>query len=92
VKISNAVKRHAAFLAALLLTLPAALHAVAAPQQKPNIVLIFADDLGWKDVGYQGSDFLETPNLDRLAKEGMVFSAGYAARVGSCAFAAALGR
>ena len=50
----------------------------------PNIVLIFADDLGWKDVGYQGSDFMETPNIDRLAKEGMVFTAGYAA-AGNCA-------
>jgi arylsulfatase A-like enzyme len=52
--------------------------------RKPNIVLIFADDLGWKDVGYQGSDFMETPNIDRLAKEGMVFTAGYAA-AGNCA-------
>lgn len=50
----------------------------------PNIVLIFADDLGWKDVGYQGSDFMETPNLDQLAKEGMVFTHGYAA-AGNCA-------
>lgn len=51
---------------------------------KPNIILIFADDLGWKDVGYQGSDFNETPNIDRLATEGMVFTAGYAA-AGNCA-------
>lgn len=51
--------------------------------RKPNIILIFADDLGWKDVGYQGSDFLETPNMDRLAKDGMIFSAGYAA-AGNC--------
>ncbi len=52
--------------------------------QRPNIVLIFADDLGWKDVGYQGSDFMETPNIDRLAREGMVFTHGYAA-AGNCA-------
>jgi arylsulfatase A-like enzyme len=51
---------------------------------RPNIVLIFADDLGWKDVGYQGSDFMETPNLDRLAAQGMTFTAGYAA-AGNCA-------
>jgi arylsulfatase A-like enzyme len=50
----------------------------------PNIILIFADDLGWKDVGYQGSDFHETPNIDRLANDGMVFTAGYAA-AGNCA-------
>ena len=51
---------------------------------KPNIVLIFADDLGWRDVGYQGSTLMETPHLDRLAAEGMVFSSGYAA-AGNCA-------
>jgi len=51
---------------------------------RPNIVLIYADDLGWKDVGYQGSDFYETPVLDALAKQGMTFSAGYAC-AGNCA-------
>jgi arylsulfatase A-like enzyme len=50
----------------------------------PNIVLIFADDLGWKDVGYQGSDFYETPHLDRLAKTGLVFTDAYAS-AGNCA-------
>ena len=44
----------------------------------PNIVLIVADDLGWKDVGFMGSEYYETPNLDRLAKEGMVFNQAYA--------------
>ena len=70
------------------LCLPFQLNIVASANEaaatKPNIILIFADDLGWKDVGYQGSDFNETPNLDRLAKEGMVFTAGYAA-AGNCA-------
>jgi len=58
--------------------------AVAAAPRPPNIVFIFADDLGWKDVGWQGSDFYETPNLDALAKQGMVFTSGYAA-AGNCA-------
>lgn len=58
--------------------------AAAAGKTKPNIVLIFADDLGWKDVGYQGTDFYETPTIDRLTREGMVFTAGYAA-AGNCA-------
>src|SRR3954469_5446773 len=58
--------------------------AQAAESKRPNIVLILADDLGWKDVGYQGSDFMETPNIDRLAKEGLVFTAGYAG-AGNCA-------
>ena len=70
-------------IAALILAAPLA-HAADAPARKPNIVLIFADDLGWKDVGYQGSDFMETPVLDALAKEGMVFTNAYAA-AGNCA-------
>lgn len=49
----------------------------------PNIVLIFADDLGWMDVGYHGADFYETPNIDRFAQDGMVFTAAYAA-AGNC--------
>ncbi|MCI0705390.1 MAG: sulfatase, partial [Planctomycetia bacterium] len=56
----------------------------SAADKKPNIVLIFADDLGWKDVGYQGNDFHETPNLDALAKQGMVFTNAYAS-AGNCA-------
>lgn len=44
----------------------------------PNIVLIVADDLGWKDVGFMGSSYYETPNLDRLAREGMSFEQAYA--------------
>jgi len=58
--------------------------AAGTKSRRPNIVLVFADDLGWKDVGYQGSDFMETPTIDRLAKQGMVFTAGYAA-AGNCA-------
>ncbi len=69
---------------ALWLVLCAAMAMAVQAADRPNIVLIFADDLGWKDVGYQGSDFMETPNLDRLAQEGMVFTAGYAA-AGNCA-------
>jgi len=52
-------------------------------QQKPNIVYILADDMGWKDAGFAGSDLYETPNLDRLAKEGMIFTNAYAA-AGNC--------
>ncbi len=44
----------------------------------PNIVLIVADDLGWGDVGFMGSDYYETPNLDQLASKGMVFNQAYA--------------
>jgi arylsulfatase A-like enzyme len=48
-------------------------------QRPPNIVLINVDDLGWKDLGFMGSPYYETPNLDRLAGEGMVFTNAYAA-------------
>ena len=44
---------------------------------KPNIVLIIADDLGWADVGYNGQKFYETPNIDRLAAQGMKFNRFY---------------
>jgi arylsulfatase A-like enzyme len=44
----------------------------------PNIVLILGDDLGWADLGVYGSTFYETPNLDRLAAEGMRFTNAYA--------------
>lgn len=53
-------------------------------QQKPNIIYILADDMGWKDAGFMGSDFYQTPNLDALAKEGMIFTSAYAA-AGNCA-------
>ena len=46
--------------------------------QKPNIVIINVDDLGWKDLGYTGSKYYETPNIDDLSRLGMVFTNGYA--------------
>ncbi len=46
-------------------------------QAKPNILFIFLDDYGWRDAGFMGSDFYETPNIDKLASQGMVFSDAY---------------
>jgi arylsulfatase A-like enzyme len=46
--------------------------------QSPNVIYINVDDLGYMDVGYMGSAYYETPNIDRLAKEGMVFMQAYA--------------
>ena len=43
-------------------------------EQRPNIVLIIADDLAWDDSGPYGNDRIRTPNLDRLAAEGMKFT------------------
>lgn len=45
---------------------------------RPNIVIINVDDMGWKDVGFMGSQYYETPNIDYLAIKGMVFTNGYA--------------
>ncbi len=45
---------------------------------RPNVVFILVDDLGLVDLGVTGSNYYETPNIDRLAKEGMVFTQGYA--------------
>ena len=47
--------------------------------EKPNVVFILVDDLGWKDVGCYGSDYYQTPNVDKLAQAGVRFLNGYAA-------------
>lgn len=47
--------------------------------ERPNIVLILADDLGWADLGCYGSTYHRTPNLDRLAASGLRFTDAYAA-------------
>jgi arylsulfatase A len=46
--------------------------------QRPNIIFILADDLGYGDVGFNGQKLIKTPNIDRLAKEGMKFNQFYA--------------
>lgn len=47
--------------------------------QKPNIILLLADDLGWSALGCYGNTLHETPNLDRLARQGMRFTDAYSA-------------
>lgn len=64
------------FIVCSLAAMPATL---AAAERKTNVILILIDDLGWKDVGCYGSDYYRTPNIDRLASEGMRFTDGYAA-------------
>ncbi len=49
------------------------------PTERPNIVFILADDLGAFDLSYANDTYYETPNIDRLAKEGVTFTNGYAA-------------
>ncbi|MEM9481308.1 MAG: sulfatase [Verrucomicrobiota bacterium] len=56
-----------------------ALFTSLAAADRPNILFIYLDDFGWKDTSYMGSDFYETPHLDKLAKEGMIFTDAYSA-------------
>jgi uncharacterized sulfatase len=60
-----------------LLSLPWLAHAA----DRPNVILILADDLGWADLGCYGNTFNETPNLDRLSRQGMRFTQAYAGPV-----------
>ena len=53
--------------------------AARAKRQPPNILFILADDLGWRDLGCYGHEIHETPNIDRLAGQGMRFTDAYAA-------------
>ena len=45
---------------------------------QPNFLFIFMDDMGWRDLACTGSTFYETPNIDRLCRQGMVFANSYA--------------
>lgn len=56
-----------------------AFHSAPAANRKPNVIFILADDMGWTDLGCQGSKFYETPNIDRLARQGMKFTQAYSA-------------
>lgn len=71
-----------AFALAIFLTaVPAAVAAPGAtpPRRPPNIVFILIDDMGWKDIAADGSKYYKTPNIDRLAAEGVRFTNAYAA-------------
>ncbi len=59
-------------------TLAFGLRAEAQPvAERPNIVLIISDDQAWTDYGFMGHEHIETPNLDRLARESLLFTRGY---------------
>jgi arylsulfatase A-like enzyme len=72
------MSRHA-LAAFLFLGLLTHAHAASSASRPPNIVFILADDLGWTDLASYGSDLHQTPNLDRLAREGMRFTQAYSA-------------
>ena len=66
------------FILALLAILSICAPITAADNSRPNVILILMDDMGWRDVGFMGNRFVETPNIDRLAKSGLVFTQAYA--------------
>ena len=69
----------AATLGVAALAMPGCRSAAKSVARRPNVIFILVDDLGWRDVGFLGSEYYETPNIDRLAREGMIFSDAYAA-------------
>ena len=70
------MKSSVLFIVALCVSL-ARLHPVMG-QTLPNIVIIYADDLGYGDLGSYGQEMIKTPHIDRLARNGLQFSNYYA--------------
>lgn len=66
------------FISVLVITCLLCFDLSAQNNQKPNIIIILADDLGWGDVGFNGQQKIKTPNLDRMSKEGIKFNQFYA--------------
>ena len=64
-----------------LITLVALCTLSLSAKEKPNLVLIFIDDMGYGDIGPYGSKLNRTPHLDRMAKEGRKLTSFYAAPV-----------
>ena len=52
---------------------------IGTDNKKPNVIFILVDDLGWNDLGYSGSAFYESPNIDKLSKDSFEFKTAYAA-------------
>ena len=56
---------------------PVGILAADSPARKPNIVIVLADDMGWRDTGYNGNKIVKTPHLDDMAAKGMRFDYFY---------------
>jgi hypothetical protein len=78
------LRRGLFLLTTLILTPLVALAAAEPPPPKPNIVFLFADDLGWGDLRCYGHPYAQTPHLDKLAAEGTRFTQCYATGVTCC--------
>ena len=57
--------------------IPSAVQPLAPRASKPNFIVILIDDMGWRDMGFSGSDFIDTPKTDALARQGVIFSQAY---------------
>ena len=64
------------FIASITFVFVSSFGLLVADDDRPNIILIMVDDMGWSDIGCYGSE-IETPNIDRLAHEGMLFTQFY---------------
>lgn len=74
------MKNHTYLAPLLLASFPAFVHATGKNTNKPiNVLFFMADDLGWMDLSCYGSKFYESPNIDQLAQDGMLFTNAYAA-------------
>ena len=71
--------RSTLLLSLVSLAVPTIVHAAEEKPRPPNVIVFLLDDMGWTDLGCYGSDLYETPNIDRLAKEGVKFTNAYAA-------------
>ena len=88
---ANSRRRIPALLSCLwLLALHQTAGAVRAADDRPNVVIVFTDDQGYGDVGVFGAKGFQTPNLDRMAAEGMKFTSFYSAQAVCSASRAAL--
>ncbi|MCP3918959.1 MAG: sulfatase [bacterium] len=76
-----ALRRAGSVAASVFVALAHTAHATSwsspGPGETPNILFVYLDDLGWRDTGFMGSDFYETPHLDALAAKGLVFTDAY---------------
>uniref|UniRef100_UPI00378483B6 sulfatase n=1 Tax=Prosthecobacter sp. TaxID=1965333 RepID=UPI00378483B6 len=81
---------HDALMRLLLALIFSALTVSAAEPRLPNVVIILADDLGYADLGCFGAEKIKTPNIDRMAVEGMKFTSFYVAQAVCSASRAAL--
>ncbi len=71
------MKRYHLIALVVLFSVASGVTSAADKSRPPNIVLILMDDMGWRDVGFMGNKFVETPHIDALAKRGVVFTQSY---------------